>query len=307
MDFSAFDASAIGTTFAVGMTMAAAFRAAFRSTKVNAQQVVVPQVAPQVAAPIVQAQAPPQAVVQGPVAPVVPPVPLVVVPPVVALAVTWNLALQARDMIVMAMAQAAFDTSHLVPNVGRPKRRVRGLRHDFRNMNDTRILDILRATWDGCRTKGSSCLATPNFNLGTQEVDIFERLPKCFQHVAITDARWVNRPDHRASVMHFGPRAYEHVVARTNGNAVKVDDSYYEFKDVRSDTLWLFTYFMGWVVLAYRYGATYQQAKYIGACCAFEALFVSKGFNPGEEIMGASPEDFGFDVPNDLPMAYVRR
>ena len=326
MDFAAISPQAIGTGLAVLTGCIAAIRVVGRNGNQAPQVPVNPaptagngptQVTPPPGAPAIMpmpAPVPPALAVVPPPPPPAPPAPMAN-PPALALpvpaivVVTWMMALANCGHIFLALNVAALDVAPLVvPMPNAVRYRIRGMRNrQLRTMSDLQMSTYIRRIWDGARSVGGSRRVDPNFNNGEAEAMIRTRLRKIFLNVAPDDTRFADRGVHDSSVLSYPVSTREYVIPRINAASAKQNDKYLEVFGIRSDTQWVVDHYVLWWTLAYRYGCNVEQAKYLAASKTLDCIFVYYGLDPQVGVVGITPEDIGFTVPNGFPATYQRR
>ena len=176
---------------------------------------------------------------------------------------------------------------------------------------DHEVWNKIATIWDQCRSKGCGVrhrgLArdTP-WSLQAAYQFAASRLTKVLSFMSANDNRWadlaMNARVHGAAPL----RMTQCTAPRAFAFSAKQSDDYFVFDNVSSDTFWVTAFYGLFMQLGMRFGATLEQARYVAAVAAIDAVAVSYGVDPNDGDHGVLPSDHGFTEPWNFPNPFHR-
>ena len=119
--------------------------------------------------------------------------------------------------------------------------------------------------------------------------------------VPTNDNRWADLVMNARVINGVPFRMTQYTATRNFAAGAKQTDDYFVFDNVASDTRWVMDFCGFFMQLSLRYGATLEQARYIAAVAAINAIAVSYGVDPNDGGHGAIPGAHGFVEPHRFP------
>ena len=178
---------------------------------------------------------------------------------------------------------------------------------------DSEIWDKIREVWAQCRSKGCGVRARNSlannvpWTLGLAYEYTAARLAKVLTFMSVNDNRWADLVMNARVINGVPFRMTQYTATRNFATGPKQTDDYFVFDNVASDTRWVMDFYGFFMQLSSRYGATLEQARYIAAVAAINAIAVSYGVDPNDGGHGAIPGNHGFVEPHRFPDPFRRR
>ena len=147
---------------------------------------------------------------------------------------------------------------------------------------------------------GNGVRAAVGFNQGTAATFAEARMrTKIFQVIGTGNGRFVGRND-LLPIGYYHCAGYVFTELGVPRTTTRTTFGSYQCGTIRSDVSWTLFYFLLVKALLEANGATVVQAEYVACSAVIDVVGVAYGQTAGVN-WGLSPEDFGFQVPPNLP------